>query len=562
VLRLARLVRATGILLAAAILAGANAAPVAGAPKLTPSPARQLSFLHVGAVNPTSGLAQVVDQAGREVLLKGVNADGLVDYWQKPPLLPNAYSVLTSSYAGNSCVRDNPDIEGVPVCPWDLPQMRSMGFNVVRLNLSWSLAEPTSGNISADYLDRIAQVVGWARAQGIYVVLDMHQDAWSKYVYTHPGDVCPPGFNSIRGYDGAPSWASVYVGPACALNGVRELDPAVDQDFEKFYKDVGGLQEHFVAVLSALAARFKDDPTVAGYELLNEPSPTLTETDAQMVQLWGKMIDAVVAATPGFRQLFFFEPSVLRDIIDASFVFQPWSLASGYPGVVYAPHIYTGVFTIDREILNQRLLPSNGGYQSSIRDAQNLRLPLWVGEFGNDPPDDNTIMRSSYQQQDQYMLGGAYWLWKENANDINRSLFWGIYGKPFDAPTYGVPQPLKIKFSARAYPLNTAGQLTQSVYDPDSAGFDIRAHTATAVAAGDRGHAMVVFLPPASTCDIKAGNASVEVFDRGSGSREAYVFPGAGNYRVFCGTVAAALLPPGADPVTGPGAGGMPNTSR
>ncbi|MDQ6747518.1 MAG: glycoside hydrolase family 5 protein, partial [Candidatus Dormibacteraeota bacterium] len=540
-----RLVRLAGILGAAAILAGSVTAPAVGIAALAPSPPRQLQFLHVGALNPTSKLTQVVDQSGREVRLKGVNADGLVDYWQKPPTLPNAYSVQTADYGGSRCPRDDPDVEGVPLCPWDIPQMRALGFNVIRLNLSWSLAEPGPGQISAAYLDRVAQAVEWARAEGIYVVLDMHQDAWSKYIYTPAGQACPPPFRAVRGYDGAPAWASTHTAPACALNGVRELDPAVDEDFDKFYKDLAapgdsvGLQERFVGVLTALAGRFKNDPTVAGYELLNEPSPTTTEHDPQLIQLWGKMVNAVVAATPGFRQLFFFEPSVLRDVVDTSLVLQPWSLASPYPNAVYAPHIYTGVFTADVQVTQQRLLPSNGGYQSSIRDAQNLGLPLWVGEFGNDPADDDTILRGSYQQQDQYMLGGAYWLWKENANDINRSLFWGLYGKPFDNPPYGVPQPKKIKFSARAYPMTTAGQLTQMTYDPDTAGFDIRAVTTTAVAAGDRLHAMSVFVPPASHCDVEASNASLDVFDRGGGSREAYIYPAAGSYRVFCGTVGA-----------------------
>jgi endoglycosylceramidase len=551
---------------AAAILAATVTAPAAGAPPLAPSPPRQLQFLHVGAVNPTSGLAQVVDEGGREVLLKGVNADGLVDYWQKPPALPNAYTLSTSAYTGAGCAPDDPDIEGVPVCPWDLPQMRPLGYNVLRLNLSWNLAEPPPGNISGAYLDRIAQVVLWARAQGVYVILDMHQDAWGKYVYTHAGETCPPPFQATRGYDGAPAWASSYAGTACALNGIRELDPAVDQAFEKFYKDLPapdsvGLQEHLIRVFAALAARFKDDPAVAGYELMNEPSPTTTEHDPQMLQLWGKMVNAVVAATPGFRQLFFFEPSVLRDILDQSVVFLPWSAVSSYPNAVYAPHIYTGVFTIDQEVAQQRILPANGGYLSSVRDAKALGLPLWIGEFGNNPGDDNTIMRSSYQLQDQYMLGGAYWLWKENANDINRSLFWGVYGKPFDAPFYGVPQASKIKFSARAYPMTTAGRLTSVAYDADSAGFDFHAHAAGAVAAGDRPLAMTVFVPAGSRCDIRTENAAFDVFDRGGGSREVYVYPGAGDYRVFCGTVA------GAGPTNGPtsadpGSGGLPNTGR
>ena len=41
-------------------------------------PARGLQFLHV---QPAAGLAQVVDESGRTVILRGVNVNGLVDYW-------------------------------------------------------------------------------------------------------------------------------------------------------------------------------------------------------------------------------------------------------------------------------------------------------------------------------------------------------------------------------------------------------------------------------------------------------------------------------------------------
>ena len=60
--------------------------------------------------------------------------------------------------------------------------MRALGFNVVRLVLNWSQLEPTAGTYSATYLNRVAQVVGWARQQGIYVILDMHQDQYSRYI--------------------------------------------------------------------------------------------------------------------------------------------------------------------------------------------------------------------------------------------------------------------------------------------------------------------------------------------------------------------------------------------
>ena len=64
------------LLLTAASAAGAPSTAV-GAAMLPAAPARTLSFLHVGPISGPSGLHQIVDAHNREVLLKGVNVDGI-----------------------------------------------------------------------------------------------------------------------------------------------------------------------------------------------------------------------------------------------------------------------------------------------------------------------------------------------------------------------------------------------------------------------------------------------------------------------------------------------------
>src|SRR5438270_4039023 len=408
--RLALLLMGLGLALGAPSAGIAFARPPA-------EPARPLDFLRVGAPGGPSGLAQVVDGAGRQVLLKGVNVDGLVDYFRTD--LRTSYPVDPAAYANGACPPDDPKVEGVMVCDFDFPQMHPLGFNVVRLNISWSLLEPAPGQISQTYLARIAQVVGWARAQGIYVMLDVHQDAWSKYIYTPPGQSCPPPTQAIRGYDGAPDWASQHTTPACALNGVREFDSAVQEQFQKLYSDAPapdgvGFQEHYAHMLSALARRFAGDPAVAGYEIINEPSPGFNVTPgvvdaSELFPFYGKVVNTVVHDVPGFHQLFFIEPNAERDVTDQSAIVTPWSAYSAYPNVVYAPHIYTGVFTLDQEVAHQHLFPSNGGYDSSVMDARSMGLPLWISEFGNGPADDNTLLRNHYLQQDNRGIGGTIW---------------------------------------------------------------------------------------------------------------------------------------------------------
>jgi len=504
---------------------------------VAPSAGAAPSFLHVGPVGGPAGLAQILDSAGRQVLLKGVNADGLVDYF-RPDLKP-PYPSAPASYTGGACPADDPTVEGVDLCQYDFSQLAPLGYDVVRLNVSWSLLEPTPGTIAKAYLNRIAQVVGWAKRAGIYVVIDMHQDAWSKYVYTAPGETCVTPLQAIRGFDGAPSWASAHVTPACALNGVRELDPAVQEDFQKLYDDAQapdgvGLQEHYANAMLALAQRFHEEPAVAGYEIINEPSPGYNAlpggVDAtELFPFYGKVVNHVVSNVPGFRQLFFIEPNAERDITDHSAIVTPWSTYSSYANVVYAPHVYTGVFTLDQQVASTRFFPSDGGYKSAISDAKALGLPLWIGEFGNNPADDNTLLRTSYELQDSYGLGGALWLWKENANDINRAAFWGVYGPPFPP---GTAQPLRIMYTSRAFPLYTAGELRSFAYDPRAASFDLHAESPR-VSPGVRSLATVIYLPSAVTAGVAATGAVLRTISRSDGSRMIYASPQGGPYRVF-----------------------------
>ncbi len=508
----------------AAVMLGVLAAPGSGVARAAPSP----GFLHVGAVGGAADIRQITDGHGRQVLLRGVNVDGLVDYFRRD--LRRSYPIDPGRYARGACPRDDPLVEGVVLCQRDFTQMQPLGYDAIRLNLSWSLLEPSPGHIDGRYIDRIAQVVGWARNAGIYVILDMHQDAWSKYLYSTGADRCAAPYQPIRGYDGAPRWASIHTQPVCALNGTRELDPAVEEDFAKFFNDAKapdgiGLREHFSTALSALARRFRDDPTVAGYDILNEPTFFAVKgTDASvLLPFYAKVIDSVLRQVHGFRQLFFIEPGAIRDVTDQSNINVSWSRYSSYRNVVYEPHVYTRTFT-------PRTFPMDGGYLSAIADTRHLGLPLWVGEFGCNPADTQTVLSAHYREQDAFGLGGALWLWKENANDTNPSAFWGVYGPPFGA---GVPQNNRIRLSSRAYPLYTAGNLRTLTYDAITGRFNMSG-TSHPIPFGDKSRATVLFIPSSIRSPMRTLGARSLVLPRGH-AREAWVFPSGGSYSVTVG---------------------------
>lgn len=505
----------------------------------------------MGPAGGPAGLPQLVDGNGRTVLLRGVNVVGIRDDYvnSATPLLPQ-YPVDPAAYAGGACPQPGTGYTQLALCQADAAQLRGFGYDAVRLPVSWSLLEPQPGAIDTRYVERIAQIVGWFRQAGIYTVIDLHQDAWSKYVFTAPGTICPPPFNAVSGAheaDGAPQWASNHLTPACMLAGIREIDPAVEEDFTRFWlnlpePDGVGLQDHFTAVVTALAQRFAGEPAVAGYELFNEPLPGL-EVVPELVDatatfpFYARVIKAVTGALPGFRQLFFIEPDALRNVTDQRSEFLPWSLFSAYPNVVYAPHVYTHVFTPDAELASllpgisgvlAPLFPLSAGYANAVGDARALGLPLWVGEFGNDVADDDTLLRGHYQYDDQYAIGSALWAWKGLQPASEPHCYCVMQGP---APDDVVTLPSRLKFTARAYPLYTAGTLQSLSYDPDHGGFDLRA-TAPAVAPGDSAHATLLYVPAAVTAPLQVQGAQLQQVERGDGSRDVYVYPAGGDYRV------------------------------
>lgn len=316
------------------------------------------------------------DAEGRAVILRGVNAR-----------VAGVFDVTFDD--GRTAVEPIPALEAA-----DCARMRELGFNVLRLPINWSGVEPERDQFDTAYLNAVDAAVTCAADAGLFVLIDLHQDAWSKEI----------------GEDGAPLWAIVPA-PAMLLEGpltdleARRTSEQVVAAFESFFAvgDPTGLQGELIGALAHVAARWADHPAVIGFELFNEP--VFGEPGA---------LDAfhVAAATRvrevAPRKLVFFEPDAVRNFLDsAPLADAPFPVA----GAVYAPHMYTAAENLRTSIDNARA------------EATSWGTPLFIGEWGTGPGAGATERLVLEQGlHDEYAVSSAYWLWKEESQG-----FWGLY---------------------------------------------------------------------------------------------------------------------------------------
>lgn len=435
------------------VLAATRLAPQTPAP-----PAGPLPWLHVE--HPAGAPPYIADASRHQVTLRGVVAAGLVDYWSggdRSDLTPEPHwPIDPAAYAGGRCPVNDITIWIPPLCESDLVEMRQLNVQVLRLALSWSLLEPEPWRYSAQYLDRIAQVVGWAAQQHIYVLLDMHQNAYSRYVgRADPRHLPLPGGSAVtlNDHDGAPAWATFTDGlPSEKFAGQREINPAVFEAATSFWLNRSGIQDHYIHAVGQLVERFRDDSTVIGYSLFNEPWPGWTPPplfeDAQLFPFYRRTIDALTGARDGLscpaglpylpvcgypdlgihatHQLYFVEPGLVREVTDfPTHVSLP---LTSYPNIVLGLHAYTHIYTLDRILFGANpetsTWPSfDQSYWWAAIEAKQLGAALFVSEYGNDPTNDDRLLASQVAEQQASRVGATFWLWKQSCGGNP----WGLY---------------------------------------------------------------------------------------------------------------------------------------
>ncbi|RJP26151.1 MAG: hypothetical protein C4536_16340 [Actinobacteria bacterium] len=283
---------------------------------------------------------------------------------------------------------------------WD--KLASWGFNMVRLTVIWEAIEPEPGVYDQAYLDEIERLVDEASKRELYILVDMHQDLYSRWL----------------GGDGAPYWAfPPHVDPQ-HNNGFGGrfwglayfLSSDIRACFTYFWQSPE-LQEHYKNAWLEVVKRINDNPYVLGYDIMNEPScgdlPNGSGEfeNGYLKPFYEKIITAVREVHPGAPA--FIAPN-LADMYSSKLT--PFSM----DGLVYAPHLYNPIsnllrFNLFPDYLLFRLL-----VEPMKNKAKELGMPLFIGEFGapwtmqpayaRDMSVNNSLMVF-----EQNFLSNAYW---------------------------------------------------------------------------------------------------------------------------------------------------------
>jgi endoglycosylceramidase len=339
------------------------------------------------------------DAMGRQVLLRGYNArvEGIFD---------------VTFDDGRIALEDIP-----PFNDDDARRFEELGLNVLRLPVDWSGLEPHPLQYSEPYMQTVDAVVELGRQHHFYVLIDMHQDAYSKEI----------------GEDGAPLWAiepppqMLLQGPLTDLDS-RRASQQVLLAFGKFFNnqpaaDGRPLQDAFVAAVQQLVRRYTGNPAVVGYEAFNEP----IANDAQLDAFHARLAAGVHAIDP--QAAVFFEPNSFRNQTDSARIpTTPWANGPG----VYAPHIYTTVFSPPGDSwASEDPSVLTASVENAAHEAAAWGTPLFVGEYGIDQSiaRGHLWLAAELDLQDQFLASSTIWVWRETgtwglkaADDSERTL--------------------------------------------------------------------------------------------------------------------------------------------
>ena len=216
------------------------------------------------SIDPTNRF--ILDKHGRYSIFHGGNV-----VYKLPPYLP---------------ILDKFDYQFSLNTPHDLETMKRLGFNSVRLGVIWEAVEKSPGEYDYDYLDKIEEIINTLGKNGIYTMVDAHQDVFSR---NFCGEGVPYFYVNEMGYDkkctaGALTRILDFVGVCKTIedfnfrldeNGLPLIEDCVKHNFADYHFIAGfsSSYKNFYLNKANIQDKFVEFWKVLGYDLWNEPAP-------------------------------------------------------------------------------------------------------------------------------------------------------------------------------------------------------------------------------------------------------------------------------------------------
>jgi endoglucanase len=232
----------------------------------------------------------------------------------------------------------------------DIERIAAEGMNHVRLPINARVVMDENCALIGSGLEPIDRLINWCREYGLWVVLDLHG---------------APGGQTGTNIDDSP-------------HGKPELFA------ERRYQD------QTVALWVALARRYRDEPVVAGYDLLNEPLPNDYGPlyARELVALYRRLTRAIREVDP--NHLIVYEGTHWAN--DWSIFTEVWDANS-----MLQFHKYWSP-------------PDKPSIERFLATGSELGLPIYMGEGG-----ENNLawLQTAFQLYEDHGISWNFWPWKK-----------------------------------------------------------------------------------------------------------------------------------------------------
>ena len=231
----------------------------------------------------------------------------------------------------------------------DIKHISDNDFNALRVPLHYRDFSPNFMEFSTKGFELLDSLVAWGNRYNVYLILDMH---------------AAPGAQNTSDFSDS------------EFNGDSEL-------FTSYTN-----QRWLASTWKHIANYYKNEPVIAGYDLLNEPARPGVSTILR--NIYEQCIDSI--RTVDQNHMVIIEGNWYGN--DHTGLFPPFD-----PNIVYSFHHYVGGIDDTTTMYNQ--------YRNGI--ALQYNVPLWVGEFGENS---NTWGNGIKEFFNRNNIGWSWWNFK------------------------------------------------------------------------------------------------------------------------------------------------------